>query len=707
MGKYLLYIVVMFVPFFTNGQEYLIGLGGNPVIKSFLNEKPEAQMGFKTIILEYEPLELPFSDDFSSNYIYPDTNKWVDNEAFINHTFGIYPVNIGVATLDVIDADGNVYQEASPFPFIADRLTSYPLRLDNFTPADSLYLSFYYQPQGRGTYPADEDSLVVDFGLYNGDTIFSHMDSVLVYGYEYMGPGDSITANSTIESPNNSNVIFVLQSTFYYSDSLVIPSDSVLILDTEWVNVWGAPGDSIEIFLEEKGSFFEQVMIPITDTTWFKEDFQFRFMNFGTVSEINSWKSNTDQWHVDQVYLNAGRNINDIYKREIRFSELPGSFIKEYSSMPFWQYASGTHNWDGDSIRVFVNNSDSIAHTAFYKYYVYDEDGNIDEAFLDYYDGYSNLVEPLKQQSVFSHEPFTTAPIVYWYEEGNFDSTSFTINHVVYDEDMITIGDTVVFDEYFGNYFAYDDGTAEVGYGLTPGGAKLAYKFTLDDPDTIRGVQMFFNKTHANANDRIFDICVWDNNNGQPGNLLYVFENQRPIFTNGLNEFGEYLFPDTNILRVSAGDFFVGWDQATNKSLNIGFDRNTNSSDKIFYNVDGNWVNSSFDGSLMMRLVVGKNLLPPEEPNEKVAVISKLQVNPNPPLSNGNIEIVLPSGLDPDYHKYLYVRIFDIYGRRVFSAPYLEAKTVNVSWLTNGIYIVNILDEAYSRTYSTKLLIQN
>ncbi len=707
MGKYLLYIVVLFIPFFTNGQEYLIGLGGNPVIKNFLKDNPETQLGFKSDTLEYEALELPFSDDFSSIYIYPDTNIWVDNEAFINHTFGVYPPNIGVVTLDVIDANGNVYQEASPFSFIADRLTSYPLRLDNFTPADSLYLSFYYQPQGRGTYPADYDSLVVDFGLYSGDTIFSHMDSILVYGYEYMGPEDTLLPNSTIESPCNLNVIYVLQDTFFLYDSLIVPCDSVLILDTEWVNVWGAPGDSLETFLEDKGSFFEQVMIPITDTTWFKEDFQFRFMNFGTVSEINSWKSNTDQWHVDQVYLNAGRNINDLYEREVRFSEVPGSFIRDYSSMPYWQYYTGDYNWQGDSIIVNINNRDSVSHTYYYRYYVQDETGDTLGAFTEKYEGYSNVIAPLRDQNIFSYEPFTNPKVVYFYEEANFEKADFRISHVVYDEELANIGDTIIFNEYFRNYFSYDDGTAEVGYGLTPGGAKLAYKFTLEHPDTIRGVQMFFNKTHANANDRIFDICIWDNNNGEPGNLIYEYKNQRPIFTDGLNEFGEYLFPDTNILRVSAGDIFIGWDQATNKNLNIGFDRNTNSREKIFYNVDGTWVGSSFDGSLMMRLVVGKNLLPPDEPDEKAAIVLELEVNPNPPYADGNIKIVLPSGLNPDYHKYLYVRIFDIYGRRVFSAPYLDAKTVNVSWLTNGIYIVNILDEAYSRTYSTKLLIQN
>ncbi|NOX46162.1 MAG: T9SS type A sorting domain-containing protein [Chlorobi bacterium] len=707
MGKYLIYVIIVLLPLTAIGQEYIIGLNGNPVIRSYVKDLPDEPLALKSTIKIYEPLELPFNDDFSSDYIYPDTNRWVDNEAFINHVYGVYPPNFGVATLDVIDANGNVYPEASPFPFFADHMTSYPLRLDNFTPADSLYLSFYYQPQGRGVPPLDYDSLVVDFGLYNGDTVFSYVDSVLVYASDYMGPGDTIFPNSIFESPCNPNIIFLLEDTLFYSDSLVLPCDSVYLLDTDWTKVWGAPGDSLEVFLEDKGSFFKHVMIPITDTIWFEKDFQFRFMNIGSVSNISSWKSNTDQWHVDEVYLNAGRGIDDTFKPEIRFSEMPDNFIKHYSSMPFWQYSSGTHNWDGDSTRVFVNNLDSIPHSAYYKYYVQDEQGDTVQSFLDLYDGFSGVVAPLKDQDVFAHEPFTKPKIVQWFKSTVApDSISFRVSHVVYDESEVTTGDTIVFYEHFRNYFAYDDGTAEVGYGLTPGGAKLAYKFSLDNPDTIRGMQMFFNKTLGNANRRLFDLCVWDNNNGVPGNLIYSEENQYPEFTNGLNGFHNYLFPDTSVLRVAAGDFFIGWIQSSNHILNIGFDRNTNSREKIFFNVDGSWVGSSFDGSLMMRMLVGKNLLPPEPPGGKAAP-AKLMVYPNPPQADGLIKVELPNGIDPKYYDYLTVRIYDIYGRLVFSAPYFESKSINVSALTDGVYIVNVLDEAYSKTYSTKLLIFN
>ncbi len=56
----------------------------------------------------------------------------------------------------------------------------------------------------------------------------------------------------------------------------------------------------------------------------------------------------------------------------------------------------------------------------------------------------------------------------------------------------------------FRNYYAYDDGTPEYGFGISgesTAGAVLACRFRVYQPDTLRALQMLFNKTrnHANA----------------------------------------------------------------------------------------------------------------------------------------------------------------------------------------------------------------
>lgn len=90
---------------------------------------------------------------------------WMDNYAFINQTYANFPPTIGVATLDGLNEYGRPHD-----PFIqqnsygtADYLTSVPLDLGSFAEADSLYLSFFYQPMGLGDYPDKNDSLIVEF----------------------------------------------------------------------------------------------------------------------------------------------------------------------------------------------------------------------------------------------------------------------------------------------------------------------------------------------------------------------------------------------------------------------------------------------------------------------------------------------------------------------------------------------------------------
>ena len=95
---------------------------------------------------------------------------WQDQFAFRNDHYGVNPPTIGVATLDGLNAEGYPYDfSSSTASGLADKLTSKPLYLgtDKFgnplAPIDSIYMSFYYQPQGNGNTPEFEDSLVLEF----------------------------------------------------------------------------------------------------------------------------------------------------------------------------------------------------------------------------------------------------------------------------------------------------------------------------------------------------------------------------------------------------------------------------------------------------------------------------------------------------------------------------------------------------------------
>ncbi|MCD4681879.1 MAG: T9SS type A sorting domain-containing protein [Bacteroidales bacterium] len=702
MKKILVHIILLIIPFSVFSQVYLSGVMSNPVIKSYLIENDA--IPFKTIIKDYESIFLPFEDDFSYTGVYPDTNLWIDNYTYINAEYPIYPVDYGVATLDVLDANGDLYNHANQYSFIADHLTSYPIRLDSvfdpaqgtlieITPADSVYLSFYYQPQGWGDVPLPDDSLVLEFGNYSGDTVFSHME----YFWLYTNEGDSINpGDEIIYDGFGCDTNYILADRIYvYPDSILVPCDSVFVLETNWTPMWSALGEPVDTFMTNNDIFFKQVMIPITDTIWFEDDFQFRFYNMGSISDINSWQSNTDHWHIDKINLNVGRSVDDIFTREIRFVEPAESFIKEYYSMPLSQY--NLDYWK-DSIKVTANNIDSIYHKCTYYYQVQDEEGNYLPEFN--YEGYTDTIEPFYTRDVSNYTPFAYPPVIRWFDFSNPEEVDYKISHYIYDEDSVTVGDTIVFNQQFKNHFAYDDGTAERSYGASTAGTRIAVQFRTAVSDTLRGVQIFFNKTFGDHSGKFFHLGVWNNNNGEPGLLIYKKENLQQEFS-GLNEFHTYIFEDT-LIKLGVVVFYIGVIQTTNENLNIGFDRNTDSRNRTFYNTSNQWNKSPYDGSLMIRPVVGKALIEPEPPVKSQP--AQLEIYPNPPGSYDYITIDLPSDVsDPKYWKYLTIRIFDISGRLIYSSPFEEK--FNISRFDNGFYLVDILDEAFSRNYTTKLLI--
>lgn len=105
-------------------------------------------------------------DDFSNDGPYPDTTYWLDNNVYINYDYAKAPITLGVATFEGLTSLGVPYDfTVTPTSSNkADYLTSKPIDLSVILPTDTtVYLSFYYQPQGLGNDPESHDSLVMEF----------------------------------------------------------------------------------------------------------------------------------------------------------------------------------------------------------------------------------------------------------------------------------------------------------------------------------------------------------------------------------------------------------------------------------------------------------------------------------------------------------------------------------------------------------------
>jgi len=99
------------------------------------------------------PLALPFFDDFATVLGAPDPTRWINGGAYVNNRYAVAPITKNVATFDGLNAVGTPYAPGSVGSGPSDSLTSQPILLGNLNPADSVYLSFYWQSGGLGDIP--------------------------------------------------------------------------------------------------------------------------------------------------------------------------------------------------------------------------------------------------------------------------------------------------------------------------------------------------------------------------------------------------------------------------------------------------------------------------------------------------------------------------------------------------------------------------
>ena len=596
-------ILIMMVPVVATAQEILTGFNHNatPPVKS----------------REATALTLPFYDDFSGNAIFPDATKWSDFNVYINSGFPSNAVTRNAATFDVLDAQGRVYDYAISNPFIAEYLTSAAIRLDSIfdpepralTSNDSVYFSFFYQPQGNGNAPEVHDSLVLEFGI-------------------------------------------------------------ITELDTLWHHVWSTPGMTLSEFLAENDSnYFKQVMIPITDMAYFNPGFCFRFYNYASIANslLPSARGNDDNWNIDVVYLNYGRSVDAPSYPKVCLTGGNPSFLNRYTAMPYKHYCANATTHIAEKYALHISNLDNQPHQLKHRYildqvngnqhYTYSTHGTIDAAPMTYSQTDTALVAQL-----FSRD-------------SDRDSTSYLIRHYLSDSTCNPpLVDSMVYRQGFYNYFAYDDGIPEMGFGVSPSpGGSFAVKFELSKVDTLCGVQILINRTLNDANDQYFDIVVWKDNNGKPGNEVYRLRNRKPQWDDQIYSFSYYKFEQ--LIRLN-GVFHIGIVQQGNGMLNVGFDTSRDCSPyNHFTNEYGNWQQSSFTGTIMIRPVVGKGNYIGIDEN----VSTEVTVYPIPATSTLHITGV---------NNGVAIALYDLTGRKVMQQAYTDE--IPVSQLRDGLYLLNI-----------------
>ena len=446
-----------------------------------------------------------------------------------------------------------------------------------------------------------------------------------------------------------------------------------------WDKIWDKEGSTLQEF--------EQFIYVFTENYYLTSDFQFRFRNLASVT------GNFDHWNIDYVKLDEYQStLNLSTLNDIAFVRNTPQILKRYREIPWVHFVNDVSQEMNDSLDVMLRNNTNTYEPVDYRYDVYKN------ANLVYHypvlggnnSTRNDTVPPYLVSGNWTYNP----PIMLedqMFPVSSSDSVEFIFRNLIKTEPSdYKNNDTVFHTQKFYSHFAYDDGSAESAYGINVQGAKLAYEFKLNRPDTLRMIQMKFVEMHEDLTDNKFALTIWGNNNGQPGQEVYkdtveIEYKDRGKFTN------YYLKNGVGLI----GTFFVGWEQITNDILNLGLDKNSVANQYMMYNIGGGWVNSQFPGAWMIRPVVNydKPLVNSLTNHQEI----KCKIYPNPFSDITSVYFSEP--------KKRIISVFDIMGRNVRTMISSERKVdIYKENLKNGMYFIQISD---GKTQITKKLILN
>lgn len=451
------------------------------------------------------------------------------------------------------------------------------------------------------------------------------------------------------------------------SDSLVLEFYAPEL--DQWFHIWSVEGSSM--------TEFKVTHLPVLDPKYFKNSFQFRFKNYGSLS------GGLDHFHIDYVYLRENSFIADTLFKDFAFSYPINSLLKDFTSVPWDHYKNSSLNNMTDSLLINVHNASEVQEN--YqdgKVEVYKDGSFRGDFVLPGFDLANQSINYPALSSIVSSHDLSSG---YEYEKtelGSFQEFDVVVSATAQFPNLAS-NDSTIFHQKFRNYYSYDDGSAEAAFGPTGSQSRLAIKYDSYESDSLIGIAMHFSPSVNDVSSDLFLITVWEDDNGVPGSVLYeddIFFPRSPIYRNGRNLFHTYYFKDTVKVAVSSS-FFVGWRQLDLNRLNLGLDRNIDHSNKILYSVNGgfDWFTSPFSGSAMLRPVFSTTL-DDQLNSSHLSDIQKVTFYPNP--TNGKLSITSKSDLKTNK-----VALFSYAGQKL---AIFDIDAIDLSSYTSGMYLLKL-----------------
>lgn len=471
-------------------------------------------------------------------------------------------------------------------------------------------------------------------------------------------------------------------------DSLIVEFKNS---SNQWKQQWIKKGSSLAT-----GQGFTFVALPITDTQFLHNAFQFRFRNFASLH------GDFDHWHIDYVYLNHSRTaqdsiINDI---SIQYPITRHSFYP-YSNLTLKEYQTRQKI---DSTTFYIRNLSNNTilplcpgrRISRYNVPVYTEVPPCLPAGLSPLNTDKQSLTPFVNYSLDSlTKPSTFQEI-------------FFLNQTT--PDFIPANDSLQIMREVSDYISYDDGSAESGYGISgpnQGNYAFAYKYQLNASDSIKAVRIGFSRHWGIDNSTLaFKIRIWSSLS--PEVLLY--ETPFSLFPDYSKTWVEYPLKtannnDTTIAVPSNGIVYVGIKQTSGVPLGVASDMNTNVNQnpadyRFWVNLTGTWEQSTWQGAIFLRIVMqsGPNVtsLP-----AKPLYTSRMNVSIFPNPAQNTLYINVENSIKP-----FVFTILDLSGKIVHSGISMSYQPISLPDLPEGMYFVYIHHHNQEKTQHPLLIVK-
>lgn len=584
-----------------------------------------------------DTLELPFFDDFTRTNRYPDSTKWLNNQVYVNNGFGEFPRSYNVATFDGLDATGFPYRGTinKDLSVAGDSLISQPINLSfdkngvAYTLADSIVLSFDYQPNGLGYHLNGEDSLRLWFKRKSGT----------------------------------------------------------------WSQVWSVGGSP-------SSKPFKQVILALDNTTYLDTSFQFMFTTF------TRQVGNANHWNIDHVYLDESRSVTEKTYRDFAIQYTPSSFLKEYQSMPYEHFKTDPARFIEDSVRLTIFNSFATAQNLNPRH---EATANGQFVINTAFGSQANNILP-NNQRVRGLPGFMSTSVDNVPNTGTVTIERLTQAGQVAEPTIFQNNNTLTHTQEMRDYYAYDDGSAERGFGFdqntNPSNleGEIAYGFDVVQRDTLFAIATYFNQAVFDVSRNRFRYRIWKSLKGVDAAvedvLIYESEDQTATYSVANSERTFTPYEMDTVLVLDPGKYYIGWWQQSMYNLNVGWDMNyrdktfqTVKNPNLYVGVLGSWSNSVPEGTLMMRPHFGSK-------RELYASVHKLAKKENRPrlYPNPATSVV-----------YLGKIYAEVYVVDVLGSVRLQEKNcdkVSVSDLPSGNYLVRLIDDTGQQFTSRLVKIQ-